>query len=126
MMELVLPWPDRALHPNARSHWAAKAKATKAARTHAHLLAAACGWGKATLPEGRLHLWWDFYPPDRRRRDDDGLLSSMKAARDGIADALRIDDNRFVSHPFVKDETRKGGVVVVRITGGPDASRAAA
>lgn len=63
----------------------------------------------------------DFYPPDKRRRDDDGLLSSMKAARDGIADALGIDDHRFVSHPYVKEEVRKGGAVVVRITGGPAA-----
>lgn len=122
MKELTLPWPDRKLHPNARTHWAAKAKATKAARYQAWLYAMAINWQAITLPEGRLHLWMDFYPPDKRRRDDDGLLSSMKAARDGIADALGIDDNRFVSHPYVKDEVRKGGEVVIRITGGPDDS----
>lgn len=71
-----------------------------------------------TLPEGRLHLWMDFYAPDRRRRDDDGLLASMKAARDGIADALAIDDARFVSHPMIRDEVCRGGKVVVRLTGG--------
>jgi len=119
MKPLVLPWPNRVLHPNARVHWAALARARKAARSEAYLLALGAGWRVGTAPQGRLHLWIDFYPPDRRRRDDDGLLASLKAARDGIADALQIDDARFVSHPFVRDEVRKGGQVVVRITDGP-------
>lgn len=121
MNELVLPWPSRSLHPNARVHWAAKAKAAKAARKAGFILTTQAGWSRVKLPDGRLHLWIDFYPPDRRCRDDDGLLSSMKAARDGIADALGIDDHRFVSHPYVKDEVRKGGEVRIRITGGPEA-----
>jgi hypothetical protein len=119
MTPLVLPWPDRLLHPNARPHWAAKAKATKAARATAHLLTLSAGWKALALPEGRLHLWVTFYPPNKRRRDDDGLLSSFKAARDGIADALGIDDSRFVSHPFLHTESRPGGEVHVTITGGP-------
>jgi Holliday junction resolvase RusA-like endonuclease len=116
---LVLPWPDRRLHPNSRPHWGAKSKATKAARHNAHLCALEAGWHLHKLPEGRLHLWIDFYPPDKRRRDDDGLLSSLKAARDGIADALNVDDSRFVSHPYLKDETHPGGRVEIRITGAP-------
>jgi len=115
--ELVLPWPDRALHPNARIHWAKLAKAKSLSRVFAFWKTLEAGWKGEQLPEGRLHLWMDFYPPDRRRRDDDGLLASMKAARDGIAEALKIDDNRFVSHPYVKDEVIKGGMVVIRITG---------
>ena len=119
MIELILPWPNRDLHPNARVHRMVLAKAKKAARAEAHLLTLQAKWKTLHLPDGRLHLWIDFYPPDRRRRDDDGLLSSMKAARDGIADALGIDDHRFVSHPYIKDETRRGGEVRIRITGGP-------
>ena len=92
----------------------------KAARSLAFLEAVRAGAKGANLPAGRLHLWIDFYPPDRRRRDDDGLLASMKAARDGIADALGVDDSRFVSHPWIKDEVRKGGEVVIKITGGPN------
>lgn len=115
-----LPWPDRMLHPNARPHWAVKSTATKAARHNAQLLALEAKWNRLELPEGRLHLFWDFYPPSRRRFDDDGLLSSMKAARDGIAEALGIDDNRFVSHPMRHDEIRHGGEVYVRITGAPE------
>ena len=119
--ELVLPWPDRALHPNARPHWAVKAKAAKIARSNAKILALSEGWGSAKLPEGRLHLWLTFYPPNRHKHDDDGCLSAFKPMRDGIADALKIDDCRFVSHPYVSDEVRKGGEVRIRITGGPEA-----
>lgn len=118
-MDLVLPWPDRRLHPNARVHWAERMRVVRAARREAGVLAIQAGWQAMSLPPGRLHLWLDFYPPNRRRRDDDGLLASMKAARDGIADALSIDDARFVSHPFLRDEVRPGGQVVVRITAGP-------
>ena len=118
--ELVLPWPSRTLHPNARMHWSARARATKAARRTADVLALAAGWQRMKLPEGRLHLWIDFYPPDRRRRDDDGLLASCKAYRDGIADALGIDDRRFVSHPYLHDAVVPGGEVRFRITAAPE------
>ena len=49
------------------------------------------------------------------------MLARFKPYRDGIADALGIDDKRFISHPLVSTEVRKGGQVVVRITGGPEA-----
>lgn len=116
---LLLPWPSRDLHPNARVHWARRAKTAKRERYQAGLAAMAAGWQGMPLPPGKLHLWIDFVPPDRRRRDDDGLLAAFKPARDGIADALGIDDSRFVSHPYLRDETVPGGEVRVRITGGP-------
>lgn len=119
MNEIVLPWPPRELHPNARTHWAKRAKLTKIERVLSGVHAKMAGWHTAEWPEGRLHVWIDAYPPDRRRRDADGLLSSMKAALDGIAEAMDVDDRRFVPHPFMKDEVRKGGEVRVRITGGP-------
>jgi hypothetical protein len=121
MNELVLPWPDRALHPNKRVHWSKRAKAAKAARAEACLIAKAAGWHRMTWPSGQLHIWLDGYPTDRRRRDADGLLSSLKPWLDGIADAMGIDDCRFVPHPWVKPEVRKGGEVRVRITGGTEA-----
>ncbi len=120
MIDLVLPWPSKDLSPNGRVHWARKAKAARNAREDARLLARLACWHEVILPPGRLHLWLDFYPPTRRMPDDDNMLSRCKAYRDGIADALGIDDKRFVSHPMVKDEVRKGGQVVVRITGGPE------
>lgn len=122
LQELVLPWPDRALHPNSRVHWSKRSKAAKETRAASTLFALATGWRPGLLPvDGPLHVWIDGYATDRRRRDADGLLSSLKPALDGIADALGVDDRRFVPHPWVKDEVRKGGEVRVRITGGPGA-----
>jgi hypothetical protein len=46
-------------------------------------------------------------------------VAAFKAARDGIADALGVDDSRFVCHPLVRSDVRKGGEVVVKITQGP-------
>lgn len=120
MMEIILPWPDRRLHPNSRCHWAVKRKATKAARGYAATSAYLHGLCRVQWPEGRLHVWIDGYPPDRRRRDHDGFLSSLKASLDGIADALGVNDSRFVPHPWIKDEVRKGGEVRIRITADPD------
>lgn len=116
-MELALPWPSKDLSPNARVHWRKRAKAAADARALAMLAALATGWRPGLLPEkGRLHLWIDFYPPTMRMPDDDNMLARVKPYRDGIADALGIDDKRFVSHPYVRDTPRKGGEVVFRIT----------
>lgn len=117
--ELVLPWPSRDLHPNARVHWSKRAKAAKAARADAHLLTLEARWKEWDLGDGPIHVWIDGYGTDRRRRDADGLLSSLKPTLDGIADALGIDDRRFVPHPWVKEEVRKGGEVRIRITTRP-------
>lgn len=124
--EIVLPWPPRELHPNARVHWSKRAKAAKSARRYAYAetiqLVRKHGDpvpDRLAQPAGRLHVWIDAYPPDRRRRDTDGVLSSLKSALDGIADALGVDDQRFVPHPWVKDEVRASGEVRIRITGGP-------
>ena len=120
MKEIILPWPSRDLHPNSRVHWTVKARAVREARHEAWAIAKAARWTIAEWPDGRLHVWIDGYPTDRRRRDADGLLSSLKAALDGIAEAMGVDDRRFVPHPWVHDEVRKGGEVRIRITKGPE------
>jgi len=123
MIEVVLPWPPAILSPNARPHWAAKAKAVKSYRAACFL---ACRQSKLHVPPapGKLHLWIDFHPPSARPIDDDNCLSRFKAGRDGIADYLGLDDKWFVSHPFVKDKI-PGGCVKVRFTGGPEVERTA-
>lgn len=112
MTELTLPWPPAACSPNARVHWARKSKAAKSYRAACHLLAKQAG---IKAPEGEALLMIEFVPPDRRRRDDDNLLAMFKAGRDGLADALGIDDNVFATQIRVSKETTKGGAVRVRI-----------
>ncbi|QDY48778.1 hypothetical protein [Stenotrophomonas maltophilia] len=121
MKELILPWPDKRLSPNARVHWSKRSGAARLARHLGAVTALEAGCKGWALPEGRLHLHVTFHPPTKLLPDDDNMLARFKPYRDGIADALGIDDKRFISHPLVSTEVRKGGQVVVRITEGPEA-----
>lgn len=112
-MNITLPWPPSALNPNARhAHPAIKWKAAKAYRTACKALAEAHGMVAPDSP--KIALWVEFVPPDKRQRDDDNLIASFKAGRDGLADALGVDDKRFVCRHAVADEV--GGMVRVSIT----------
>lgn len=110
--QVLLPWPPKVLSPNARAHWATRSKAAKAYRFR-------CFFGarqvRLEAPAGRVLLVLEFMPPNRRRRDDDNLLASFKAGRDGLADALGIDDSVFVSQVRLLDEIRPGGAVRVTL-----------
>lgn len=111
-VSVSLPWPDKLLSPNSRVHWATKAKATKLAREYAWAVTL-----NATGPNPafrRASVRMTFCPPDKRRRDLDNCISSTKAARDGIADALGIDDSKFECG-FAFGEPVPGGAVIVTI-----------
>lgn len=110
---IELPWPPKELSPNARVHWSKKSKAAKVYRTACKVITRLSG---VVAPEGEVHLSITFCPPDRRKRDDDNCLAAFKAGRDGVADALGIDDNRFVT-TLRMGEPVKGGAVLVRISG---------
>jgi crossover junction endodeoxyribonuclease RusA len=112
MIQFDLPWPSNQLSPNARVHWAKRAGAVRLARSEAERIAK----GHCRPLEGRILFVLEFFPPDRRRYDDDGLLARMKSARDGIADALGVDDRRFVTQFSVSETIVKGGKVSVTIS----------
>lgn len=125
-MTIICPWPPRALSPNARVHWGRKATAAKRYRRACYFEALAAGYNLtygadllAAAMGGRyLRFCLIFYPPDGHLRDDDNLAASFKAGRDGIAQALGIDDNLFRSHiitaPF--DKVRASAVhVTIRV-----------
>jgi crossover junction endodeoxyribonuclease RusA len=109
---IALPWPAAALSPNARPHWAAKARAVKEARMLA-------GWMVRTAVQQRAKDWphvnvaMTFCPPDNRRRDLDNIIASHKAATDGIADALGIDDSLFHCTYAIGAPVKGGAVHVV-------------
>lgn len=113
---ITLPWPSSSLSPNARGHWSKRAKAAKNARNLALTTCKAISLGKG-IASHKIHLWINFFPPDKRCRDDDNLLAMIKPYRDGLADYLGIDDSRFVSHPVVSDQT--GGYVRIHLIGDP-------
>ena len=112
-LHIVLGWPNRALSPNARCHWAIKRKATVAARRESHFEAFRKMEGKRAVPIGKIGVRLSFYPPDRRARDEDNLIASMKSSLDGIADALRVNDKSFhILEPFVGSPIQGGCVHV--------------
>lgn len=89
-MILTLPLPAKGLSPNAHTHWRNRHRLTKRARYIARILTleALHGQPAPALTSYRLR----FYFPTRARRDDDNAAASFKSYRDGIADALGIDD----------------------------------
>jgi crossover junction endodeoxyribonuclease RusA len=111
-VRLALSWPHKDLSPNARCHWALKAKAVKAARHDA-------GWAmrrtfRTPPPWKAVHIHWEFHPKTANVPDGDNAEASCKAYRDGIADALCIDDSKFTTtHSF--GEPVKGGSVIVTV-----------
>jgi len=90
---ITLPLPDKCLSPNARVHWAKKAKTVK---TYRHDAMWAC-----IHKSSHVHKKWKrasytarFYFPDARRRDADNAIASIKSALDGVADAgLVVNDS---------------------------------
>ena len=82
--------PDPALRPNGRAHWRVVAAAKKQAKGTALVLALAAGDG-TKWTAAMLDVVW-FAKTKRYVPDDDNAWGSLKAARDGIAAAIGIDD----------------------------------
>jgi hypothetical protein len=114
-----LAWPAKELSPNhrSRSHWPRTnaIKAAKEAAFWATRIVKPLDWKH---DGSRLRLTITAYPPDRRARDDDNLAASLKAARDGIASALGVDDKLFDQQPIIFAEPSAPGKVVVEIGAG--------
>lgn len=112
--EIELPWPDKALWPNARVHWAVRHKAVKAARKLAFfrtlIKRKPCDFAGAE----RVVLRITFVPPDKRSRDKDNMIACMKPSIDGVADAIKVDDSKFdLSFEFSQDT---GGFVLIEVS----------
>lgn len=117
VLRVPLDWPPRVLSPNSRSHWAPKSTATRRARDDAYIVTLSAMWGRAK-PDvtGDVAMTWTFHPPRKGRFDMDNAIARCKALQDGIADALGVDDNRFVP-TYRKGDVVKGGKVIVEIGG---------
>ena len=114
VIELLLPWPPAKLSPNARTHWApaAKGKATYRSRCWAATLEQA---GPRRPVADRFDVMVTFHPPDARRRDDDNMEAAFKAGRDGVCDALGMDDSTWSVRREVREPHRPDGAVRVLI-----------
>lgn len=114
MTRLELPWPSTALTPHAKGHWFTKANATRKARRDAYYIAL----DAKVQPNPTAILTVTYHPPNNARRDCANMHGRMKAAIDGIADAMGCDDNGFrVRFPDSFAEVVRGGCVVIEVQG---------
>ena len=108
---IELPWPHKALWPNGRAHWATK-------HGHAQNLKAEAYWlakeAKLVAPDGRVPVLLTFYPrPRGPAPDKDNALASCKAALDGIAKAMGVDDRLFDPRVEIASDRLSKGVVSI-------------
>ena len=119
---IVIPMtPARVLSPNARTHWATKARAVSRYREAARLsTAATIDVDERNALHGSTSIGYTVRVAwERGRRgslDEDNVLASCKAALDGVADALGIDDRRFHVRGVEIDRQSRAGVTVITLT----------
>lgn len=113
-MNIILPWPPKALSPNARVHWRVLAKAKKEFRVSCAVAARVQGIGR--IEASKLHVSLVFYPPTRRAFDLDNALARMKSGLDGLADVLGVDDKHWSLSIDRADQI--GGYVKVEVRHG--------
>jgi crossover junction endodeoxyribonuclease RusA len=75
---------------NVREHWATRAKRSKAQRQAAALVVRSAIRYERWVPGARIRV--RLTRIGKRRLDSDNLAGGFKAVRDGVADAVGIDD----------------------------------
>lgn len=92
-MHIELPWPPNALSGHHNVHWRVLQPVKKKHREWARLAALSA---LEVVPErGDIHVSATFYPPDQRT-DRVNMPTRLKPYWDGIADALKVNDRRFL------------------------------
>jgi len=104
-----LPWPSSKLSGQNNGAWYNNSGTVKA-----HRLVAREEAKKQNLrvcKEGDIHIRIDFYRPDKRG-DRVNFPIRLKPYFDGIADALKVNDSRFVPEYHFHDGEAPGKVEV--------------
>lgn len=110
MSDIRLPWPPASLSGHAKGHWRAKAAVTAKHRAWAH--SATLAASDIGIPiSGDIRVVVTFYPPNRRG-DRVNFPNRMKPYFDGIAEALKVNDSRFLPTYHFRDPVKDGEVVV--------------
>jgi hypothetical protein len=103
---IALPYPDKALWPNGRAHYMAKAREAKKHKTWAYnaTRAAAVRLGDSPIPVSLV-----VYPKRTGPAPDaDNCIAAAKSYLDGIADALGINDRHFAAPTVTISPERTG------------------
>lgn len=114
MSKITLPWPPSSLSGHANGHWRSKSTPTAKHREWARSATLAAAPWIAAAGDIRIHV--RFVPPNRRG-DRTNFPNRMKPYFDGIADALKVNDARFLpSYEFA--EPKAPGCIQVTLGAG--------
>lgn len=107
---IELPWPPASLSGHNDKHFWRMRPIIKKHREWAKAATLAV---RPAVPEtGDIRVIVAFYPPDRRG-DRINFPNRMKPYFDGIADALKVNDSRFLPAFQFGEPVKDGKVVVV-------------
>jgi crossover junction endodeoxyribonuclease RusA len=107
---IELPFPPASLSGHHNEHWRKLQPVKKKHREWAMLATLAAG---IPVPdEGDIRVSVTFYPPDKRG-DRTNYPNRCKPYFDGIADALKVNDRRFLPSYHFAEPTKLARVVVV-------------
>ena len=106
---IVLPFPPASLSGHNKGSWHGKSGTVAKHRLWAMNATLAAGIGP--LPDGDIRVSITFTPPDRRG-DRLNFANRAKPYFDGIADALKVNDSRFLPTYHFAEPCKPGGVVV--------------
>ena len=116
-MEIVtirVPLPDRYLSPNARVHWAKKAKAAKRAKEEGFFEAKLAGVTERTHSWTSATMQAIFTHAVRRVRDADNHLAMLKNVIDGVTAAgLMVNDSGISPLPVKFEVGPDEGVTLI-------------
>jgi hypothetical protein len=106
---IVLPFPPASLSGHNTGHWHSKSPVVAKHRKWAALATLAAD---ARAPDtGDIRVSVTFYPPDKRG-DRVNFPNRMKPYFDGIADALKVNDSRFLPSFHFAEPVKNPRVVV--------------
>ena len=109
MTSFTLPFPPSSLSGHAKGHWRSKSGPTAKHREWARLQTKAAA--PVVEPEGDIVVRVRFVPPDRRG-DRTNYPNRMKPYFDGIADALGVNDRRFLPAYEFAEPCKPGWVLI--------------
>lgn len=115
-VHVTLPWPPAAVSPNAsgQGKWRDKANAARGYKRDCWALCKA-----AKLPRlecDSVEVSVIFQPPSARRYDLDNQLARVKQGLDAVAEAIGVDDSRWLSMTLERGDKTPGGAVHVYVT----------
>jgi crossover junction endodeoxyribonuclease RusA len=109
---ITLPWPPSSLSGHHNEHWRGLRTVTKKHRLWAFQATKAA---RIPVPAtGDIPVSVTFHAPDNRS-DRMNYWNRCKPYFDGIADAMGVNDKRFIPAGYHIGENVPGGKIVVRV-----------